>query len=263
MARILQVDENIDSVKRRLANVSQAWLLVLDNADDPNLDLHSYLPAGDRGHIIITSRNPQCQHYNTVGYQQIGQLSLIDSVSLLHKIIHGVTVPLQGAVEESQSIVKTLGCLALAIVQAGAYIRETSCSFYDYLALYERRRGNLLQVLPKHLGTDYQYSVYGTWQVSVDMIKSRTNPASHDALRLLNLLGFYHFNQIPVQMFYNAWHQLSEGQNIPDHIPWRGAITDSFIYRESVQASITLLTSFSLITRNADASLSLHPLVHE
>src|SRR2546423_8981548 len=40
-------------------------------------------------------------------------------------------------------------------------------------------------------------------------------------------------------------------------------ISDFFDYRQSVQASITLLGSFSLVTRNTDASLSLHPLVHE
>src|SRR5947207_11096341 len=63
-SRLLQLDENVDSVKRILANTLQAWLLVFDNADDPNLSLSSYLPPGNRGHIIITSRNPQCVHYN-------------------------------------------------------------------------------------------------------------------------------------------------------------------------------------------------------
>jgi hypothetical protein len=60
------VDENIDSVKRRLANISQAWLLVFDNADDPKLGLAPYFPAGNRGDVIITSRNPQCQYYIVV-----------------------------------------------------------------------------------------------------------------------------------------------------------------------------------------------------
>lgn len=41
IARLLQVEEDIDSVKRILANILQVWLLVFDNTDDPNL---SYLP---------------------------------------------------------------------------------------------------------------------------------------------------------------------------------------------------------------------------
>ena len=47
-----------DSVNRQLANTQQDWLLVFDNADDPELDLAPYFPAGDRGDVIITSRNP-------------------------------------------------------------------------------------------------------------------------------------------------------------------------------------------------------------
>jgi hypothetical protein len=54
------VDKDIDSVKRVLANTSQSWLLVFDNADNPKLSLTPYFPGGGRGDIIITSRNPGC-----------------------------------------------------------------------------------------------------------------------------------------------------------------------------------------------------------
>jgi tetratricopeptide (TPR) repeat protein len=262
VARLLQVDENIESVRRSLANTSQPWLLVFDNADDPNFSLYPHLPTGNRGDIIITSRNPEFQQYNTVGYKEVGRLSLEDSVLLLHKIVYGATGLSKQDTEESKRVVQTLGCLALAIVQAGAYIRKTSCSFHIYLEIYEKRQRHLLQYLPMHLGTGYQYSVYTTWQVSVDMIESRHDTASHHALRLLSLLGFFHHDQIPVQMFYNAWHQLQTTQT-PEFLPWHDEISDFFGYRQSVEASITLLISFSLITRNADASLSLHPLVHD
>jgi hypothetical protein len=68
--------------------------------------------------------------------------------------------------EQCQKVVETLGCLALAIAQAGAYIRETSCSLRDYLDIYQRRKRDFPDRLPEHLGTDYQYRVYATWQVS-------------------------------------------------------------------------------------------------
>jgi hypothetical protein len=38
-----------------------------------------------------------------------------------------------------------LGCLALAIVQASAYVRETSYSFGDYLGLYHRQKMTYLR----------------------------------------------------------------------------------------------------------------------
>jgi hypothetical protein len=52
-ARMLQVDGNIESVKRTLANTSQAWLLVFDNADDPNLKLTPYLPTSSLQAAIL------------------------------------------------------------------------------------------------------------------------------------------------------------------------------------------------------------------
>ncbi|KAK5215128.1 hypothetical protein LTR96_011450 [Exophiala xenobiotica] len=85
LARILQVDENVECMKRTLANSVQAWLLIFDNADDPSLNLASYFPTGNRGDIIITSRNPQCQHYNTMGWREVGQLSPHDSMLLLKR----------------------------------------------------------------------------------------------------------------------------------------------------------------------------------
>lgn len=44
---------------------------------------------------------------------------------------------------------------------------------------------------------------------------------------------------------------------------WPEVTLDFSDYRRAVQASITLLSSFSLISKNLDASLSLHPLVHD
>ena len=126
----------------------------------------------------------------------------------------------------------------------------------------KRHRRNLLQYLPEHFGTDYEYSVYARWQVSVDIVESGQGTVSSHAIRLLSLIGFYYYDQIPVQMFYNAWHG-SQWRQVSDYLPWHDAISNFIEYRQSVQASITLLASCSLITRNTQSSLSLHPLVHD
>ncbi|KAK5188746.1 hypothetical protein LTR47_011551 [Exophiala xenobiotica] len=98
--------------------------------------------------------------------------------------------------------------------------------------------------------------------MSVDMIESKQDMAAHHALRLLGLLGFYHHDPIPVQMFYNAWDG-SRSTRAPDYLPWTDTILDFIDYRQAVQASVTLLASVSLITTNTDASISLYILVHE
>ena len=64
-------------------------------------------------------------------------------------------------------------------------------------------------------------------------------------------------------MFYNAWRQTEEHYNAPDYLPWQEVVKDFLDYRQSVQTSVGLLASFSLVIRNSDASLSLYPLVHE
>jgi hypothetical protein len=155
-----------------LANTSQSWLLIFDNADDPKLSLTLYFPAGDRGDILITSRNPACCQYNTVGSKEIRRLSGDDSVLLLVKTAHGDTTLADKVYKDGKKVVQALGCLALAIAQAGAYIRETSCSLKEYFELYEKRQKELLGYLPKHTGTNYGFTVYTTWQVSLDMIES-------------------------------------------------------------------------------------------
>ena len=198
-----------------------------------------------------------------MGFRKVDRLSLHDSILLLTKVVYGDINILHHTSEESNKIVEALGCHALAVVQAGAYIRETSCSLPDYLETYQQRKKDFLEHLPTHLGTDYQYSVHATWQISVDMIESRPDVVSHTTLRLLSLLGFYHHDHIPVQMFYNTWRNLQADQDVPDYLPWHDAVSDFMDYRQSIEASITLLTSFSLVTRNTDASISLHPLVHE
>jgi tetratricopeptide (TPR) repeat protein len=263
IAILLQVDEDIHSVKRVLTNTSQPWLLVFDNADDPNLSLTPYFPAGDRGDILITSRNPGCRQYNTVGSQEIGRLSADDSVSLLIKTAYGETTPADTVYEDGKKVIEALGCLAFAIAQAGAYTRETSCTLKEYFELYEKRKKEVLGYLPKHSGTDYGFTVYTTWQVSLDMIESIGDTTSNHALELLKLLCFYHHDHIPVEMLYNAWHSSEEDPMARDSSLWPDAFSDFLEYQQSVRASVALLASFSLITRDSDALLSFHPLIHD
>jgi hypothetical protein len=212
IALILQVDKDIDSVRRVLANASQSWLLIFDNADDPNLPLTLYFPAGNRGDIIITSRNPGCDQYNTVGSRELGRMPVNDAVTLLFKTAYSETALDDKTYEDGGEVVETLGCLALAIAQAGAYIRETSCPLEEYLELYHRRQEKILGYFPKHIGTDYRYTVYTTWQVSLDMIGSMQDTVSTHALQLLKILCCCHHDQIPVKMFYTAWHNTNKGR---------------------------------------------------
>ncbi|KAF7509590.1 hypothetical protein GJ744_007628 [Endocarpon pusillum] len=138
-----------------------------------------------------------------------------------------------------------------------------SCSLKEYFELYKKRQKELLRYFPKYTGTDYGYTVYMAWRVSLDKIESMQDAASNHALELLNILCFYHHDQVPVKMLYNAWHNSKEDPLALDSLFWPEAFSDFLEYQQSVRASVTLLASFSLITRDSDASLSFHPLVHD
>jgi hypothetical protein len=184
---------------------------------------------------------------------------------LFWKTAYGGTVPgdrfkKQG--RQVRQVVETLGCLALAIVQAGAFIHETSCALEEYLELYQRRQKEVLGYFPKHSGTDYRYTIYTTWQVSLDKIESMQEVTPKHALELLRLLCFYHHDQIPVAMFYKAWQNSQADPTVSSSLIWLESSSDFLDFRRALQTSVTLLASFSLISRDSEASLSLHPLVH-
>ena len=54
-------------------------------------------------------------------------MSVHDSWKPLAKTAYGDTTPNDKVCEDGKNVVEALGCLALAVAQAGAYIRETSC----------------------------------------------------------------------------------------------------------------------------------------
>jgi hypothetical protein len=77
--------------------------------------------------------------------------------------------------EEARTIVNTIGCLALAIIQVGAYVQQGHCSIGEYYDIYSRRRDNHLSV---QAGSSHGFSEYTTWEVSLDVIKSRSDRTS-------------------------------------------------------------------------------------
>ena len=82
-------------------------------------------------------------------------------------------------------VVSTLGCLALAITQAGAVMRQGRCEMGEYCTVFARRRKELLSHKAIQGGEDYRYTVYTTWEVSRQMIEEMSSEAGRDALELL------------------------------------------------------------------------------
>ncbi|KAJ7486481.1 hypothetical protein FB451DRAFT_1534312, partial [Mycena latifolia] len=64
-----------------LRSKQNEWLLFFDNADDPKIDLHQFIPRCKHGNVLITSRNPQLRGYGS--HSLVSDMEEIDAVELL------------------------------------------------------------------------------------------------------------------------------------------------------------------------------------
>jgi len=98
-------------------------------------------------------------------------------------------------------VAKTLSCLALAIIKAGAYVRQGLCSIREYCDIYSHRRESLLRHQLIQAGSDYTFSVYTTWEVSVEAIKRMLGEILDNAIELVRIFCFLHYNSITEDIF--------------------------------------------------------------
>ncbi|KAL6714664.1 hypothetical protein ACLMJK_008089 [Lecanora helva] len=266
IANTCGLEARVDIARRWLSNVSKSWALILDNADDPRLDLSKFLPVGNRGVILITSRNPECMVYATVGSYELGAMNVDEAVTLMLKTAGIRDLSSQSTRESAKPVVLTLGYLALAITQAGAVIRQGRCRIEEYCELYARRRKELLSQQAIQGGDDYRYTVYTTWEVSWEMIEKMSNEAGEDALELLRMFSFLYYESISEEIFSQAYHTLrNSGQS-----DWMLSHLPKIILRQSYKewdvdnfrTAISVLLSFSLVYQNKENLISIHPLVH-
>ncbi len=240
--------------------------MILDNADDPCLDISRYFPAGHRGIILITTRNPECELHATEGSFKLGAMNTDEAVTLILKtgnVQNGSDTAIQKSAEE---VVSTLGCLALATIQAGAVIRKGLCKLEEYCATYYERRRQLLSQKAVQGEDEYPYTVYTTWEVSRKMIEQMSNEVGRDAIELLNIFGFLHYDGIFEELFHRAWKAVWSGKSSGYLLSYQADIVlrqrssewNVYPFREAV----SLLASFSLINLDKNQMISIHPLVH-
>ncbi len=176
----------VQAVRRALAS-RERWLVIFDNAEEPR-DLRPFLPQG-AGHVIITSRNPV---WGALAHPlNVQVLPRKEAVEFLLKRV-GLPLPASDGdwSKEAGELVDALGCLPLALEQAGAYIEANGKTIAEYLRLYRAHQRELLAHPP---ATDYPASVATTWEISFRAIAAQS-PAS---AALLNLLAFFAPEAIP------------------------------------------------------------------
>lgn len=293
LARIEKLEEKFESGLHWLSRQKLPWLLVIDNANDATLDYARYFPSGGKGHILVTSRNPDCKVHATVGFEEFVSLEESDAITLLlRSAIVGDPRNLDLR-RSALPIVEALGCLPLAVIQAGASIRQNICSLEEYLDIFNSYKKMIFSNERQQGKGCYAYTIFTTFEVSFNEISRLGTQEARDAIEMLQFMAFLHYDQIPEVLFETAWenmlgymHQasaftldwvvrilgdlvtistsywgwftfLADGR-LPQIFSQSGKRWDKVRFRKA----ILLLRSYSLIFQNiVEGSYSMHPMV--
>ncbi|KAE9392073.1 hypothetical protein BT96DRAFT_288520 [Gymnopus androsaceus JB14] len=255
------------SGKRWLETQKEEWLVIYDNADDPELKLGKFMPTCRHGNVIITSRNATLIQL-TMGpagsNTELKDMAHTDAVQLLMTYAgmgHNATVEDQLMVEK---IAQSLCCFPLALVQAGAYIQQQHC-LYGYLERLESQRAQIMSINASQSYDDYTLSVYSTWNLS-------WNKLQNSAQEFLKICSCMHFENIPREMFQRVVDNIDKVNQVHP-----GPLVDQVIdlleklfsnsrqWNDITMDTIILeLTNFSLINvMQHGKTYNIHPLVHE
>ncbi|OCT52689.1 hypothetical protein CLCR_09605 [Cladophialophora carrionii] len=263
--------------RQALANITRPWMLVLDNADDPNVNFQAYFRPGSFGVVVLTSRNAECEQYATAAYVALEGLPPDDAKELLLRAA-GVASSQRVLEDDARGVAILLQSHALALIQAGAYIRRGHCTVADYPREYERQRKRLLGFRLSQ-GQPRYPDVYATFEAAVEILQASQTQSARDALEVLPLLAVCGPNQLPLLVFEAAWNgaqsirtdeTADEGNfpltmwhvsRLPSLMHVSCDVWDSFRLVEAVNA----LREFALVSTNVEhgrMSVSMHPLVH-
>jgi len=227
------------------SQTSVRWLLVFDNADEPDM-LENFWPLEGTGSIIVTSRDPLTKKG---GFAQRASLHEINGIDLSPMIVDDAVKLLQNvslreeAPENRDSCVKVvdlLGCLPLAITQMAYQIRVKHLSLSEFIEYYEQDTTNFHEAAPISSLTKQQ-SIASIWNVE------SLDPTS---LALLQVLSVLDPDMIPESILLTGASKVL----LQDYPKTRIAYFD---------ARATLMKS-SLVTRNVELGfLRIHRIVQD
>ncbi len=246
----------LNAVRRWLAQTDKRWLLLVDNADDlPPRTLNPYLPTGGKGHILITSRNPNWS--GLVGPDAILSLDTFtraESLTFLRTrlpvrsrrfiAVDGNKLPTTNENEEEAEmdrLAELLGDFPLALEQAAAFMEAGQMGYAAYRQLYQAKRQ---EVWRRATPPDrYHGTITTTWQMAFEQIQKTPG-----AVALLNLCCFLAPEEIPLDLIGNQTSDFLEKSDV--------SLSDPLSLADAVAA----LRRYSLAAREGD-SLRLHRLV--
>ncbi|MDY0809807.1 FxSxx-COOH system tetratricopeptide repeat protein [Kitasatospora purpeofusca] len=184
------------------------WLLLFDNAEDPEL-LDPWLPAaGPGGHVLVTSRDRRWAR--RPGRTEVEVFDRAESVELVRHFNTGVERA------DAERIAELLGDLPLAVGQAAAWLQETPMPAATYADLLDETltdildrsvRGAPVAVAAEEETGGQDVTAEGatvtataaTWRIAGSDLRRINAPAA----RLLEVCGFLGPEAIPISLLYS------------------------------------------------------------
>ncbi|PVF94148.1 TPR-like protein [Serendipita vermifera] len=252
-------------------------LLIFDNADDPNVDLVPFFPKSYKGVILITSRLRSLGELATLHHIELGPMSQEQAIETLAKASRrSLPVSVIDA-RYMNELVEELGCLALALVQAGVYIFNMgtfqgkdpqSSIFQQYLSLFQRGRAELMRKEGTASLDQYKRGVYSTLDLSYGLLSPLVR-------EFLGLCSQFHYSNIPLSMILAAANRdfedkKSYSQRPESHGQIKGQLRKllcpggswSELHIRDIIQSLSSVSLVQLAVANDAVLLRFHPLVH-
>ncbi|KAJ4347131.1 uncharacterized protein N0V89_011069 [Didymosphaeria variabile] len=254
------------------------WLIVLDNVDNASVfvpatsngaspSLGSYVPPKKHGSVLITSRskNVALQLTDHDKVVEINPMVDTDAEVLLRKKIR-----LEGHGDGVPELAAALDFMPLALVQAGAYIRNQGprCSVQRYLEKFYKSDKNKTWLLkhtePDQLRRDHEasHSILVTWQISFEHILETRSSAAD----LLCLMSFFDREGIPETLLRGPPSGSNGGPTNSGREANRQNDEDSDSSDDSISeffgGDITMLRSYSFVSYSTQPDVfDMHALV--
>ncbi|HXU29756.1 MAG TPA: tetratricopeptide repeat protein [Thermoanaerobaculia bacterium] len=249
------IDEEIqvEAVLRRLGE-QPGWLLVLDNVDtkESAAAVDTLIPRLQGGDVLMTGR---LAHWGAeVEPIELDVLEEEAAVAFLLGRTEGRRRTANDDTVQARALAREVGCLPLALEQAGAYIAERKLTFEGYLKEWHSRHEQVLTWFDSQV-SHYPASIAVTWQTSVDRL---TAPAR----RLLERLAWLGPEPIPESLL-----------DVP--IPCESSLWARFLRRillrpnrcdslRVLHSALVDLATYSLVTRADEApTFTIHRLVQD
>ena len=164
--------EHARAVVHELSRDKRRWLLIFDNADEPEM-IRAYMPHGP-GHLLITSRN--------LSWSDRALPIQVDVFQRRESIEHLIQrAPAMGR-EDADRVAEQLADLPIAIAAAGAWLAETGTPVEEYLHQIRAEGPSAA------LAASSDVSIARTWDLSLNRLRDR-DPAAYRLFQLCSVLA--------------------------------------------------------------------------